>query len=294
MNSTTRSSGGWKWALIPTLVVSALLFAPLAVLLRLSVTAGGGMNGGSGFYEAGTWTLTVWRKLLRDPYFQEVCLFTVQLGLVVTAVCLLVGYPVAIAIRGATPRWKPWLLAGIVIPKLSNLLVTVYGLKLILGDHGPVNRFLSFVGVTIVPLALQNNLAGVIIGKTLLVLPYTVLFLWIGLEQIDRRIPAAARGLGASRWQTFRLVTLPLSLPALHAAALISLIWACGAFISPYLLGSPQQITLSVDVQRQMFDNRNWPRAAAEGIALVALISIISSTAAAVGRWLQSRSGHTL
>jgi ABC-type spermidine/putrescine transport system permease subunit I len=186
-------------------------------------------------------------------------------------------------------RWKPLALAAVVVPKLSSLLVTVYGLKLILGDHGPVNDFLIAAGLIEEPLALQHSATGVVIGKVCLVVPYTILLLWAGLERVDKTLIAAARGLGASAWQAFARVTLPLSLPALASATSISLIWALGAFISPYLLGSPQEITVSVDVQRQMFENLHWPRGAAEGVGLLLALGIITSGYGALHRGLARR-----
>ena len=293
MKAQREGRKGWIWALPAVVVIGGLLAGPLAGLVRLSFCRGGGQSGFGigGFYEPGTWTVAVWRDLLTDGYFWDICGFTLGLGTLVTLICVLAAYPLALAIWKAPRAWKPWMLAGLVVPKLSNLLVTVYGLKLILGDHGPINQVLRVTHLVSEPVALQNNLTGVIIGKSLIVLPYTALFLWAGLEQIDDRLVAAARGLGASRRQAFALITLPLSLPALVAGALISLIWGCGAFISPYLLGSPEQITLAVDVQRQMFENLHWPRAAAQGVFMVAALALVAAVAAAAGRRIQNRMG---
>lgn len=285
MNSWTKK---WLWGTPTLLCVGGLLLFPLIGLLRLSFMEN---EGGGSYYVPGTWSLDSWKFLRTDSYFHDICTFTLGLGLGVTTLCLLIGYPLALSICHSSPRLKPALLAALVITKLSNLLVTVYGLKFLLDDFGPINRALSAIGLTDSPLALQHSLAGVVIGKTLIILPYTVLFLWIGLERIDPKLTAAARGLGASGWETFRLVVFPLSLPALRSATLISLIWACGAFISPYLLGSPEQITLAVDVQHQMFGNFNWPRAAAEGIAMITIIGLIAVLVASIAKPRQIKTG---
>jgi ABC-type spermidine/putrescine transport system permease subunit I len=97
-------------------------------------------------------------------------------------------------------------------------------------------------------------------------------------------LEAAAQGLGASRWQTFRRVTLPLSARGLALAGMISLIWGLGAFISPYLLGGPEQITLAVDVQKQAFENLNWPRAAADAVLMLIVVTLVVALFASAAR----------
>lgn len=270
---------GWLWALPATSMLVGLLLWPMLYLVRLSLYQGGSRSGfgiGSSFYQPGTWSLHAYSTIAQDHYFWEILGFTLWLGFVVTALCVVLAYPTAHFIWQLPRRWKSAALACVIIPKLSNLLVTVYGLKSLLSDYGPVNRALMTLNLTSEPLALQHSTAGVVIGKTLLVLPYTILLIWAGLERLDRHLLSAARGLGASSWQTFTIVTLPLSMPALTTATLVSLIWALGAFISPYLLGSPAQLTLAVDVQRQMFENMHWPRAAAEGVAMVVTLLFIA------------------
>ncbi len=289
------SRTAWLWAAPALLLLAGLFVWPALYLIRLSFNKGGGGQSGFGiggsFYQPGTWTTDVYATLAGERYFWEILGFTVWLGLVVTALCVLLAYPVAHFIWTLPRRWKAVALAAVIVPKLSSLLVTIYGLKLILGDHGPVNDFLRAIGLSGDPVMLQNNATGVVIGKVLLVLPYTILLIWAGLERIDRQLIAAARGLGAGAWQSFLRVTLPLSLPALSTATLVSLIWGLGAFISPYLLGSPQEITLAVDVQRQMFENLNWPRAAAEGVGLLGTLALLALIFGLAHRWLLKRTG---
>lgn len=271
----------WLWASPAVTMLLALVAWPVWQLIRLSLCRGGGGEGGFGiggsFYQPGTWTLNVYASLASERYFWEILGFTIWLGVVTAALCILLAYPTAHFIWRLRGTAKAVALALVIVPKLASLLVTVYGLKLILDDHGPVNALLRMAGITNHPVTLENNVIGVVIGETILVLPYAILLLWVGLERIDRHLVMAARGLGASAWEAFLHVTLPLSLPALGSATLVSLIWGLGAFISPYLLGSPQQITLAVDVQRQMYQNMNWPRGAAEGVCLVLTLIVVAA-----------------
>jgi len=291
---TASARGAWLWAAPSILLLTGLGVWPVFRLLRLSFNEGGGRSGfgiGQSFYKPGTWSLENYLELAGDRFFWEVAGFTAWLGVVVAALCIAFGYPAAHFIWERRGPWKVAALAAVVVPKLSSLLVTVYGLKLILDDHGAVNSLLQGLGFRGEPIALQHNAAGVVIGKTVLVLPYTILLIWAGLERIDRRLLDAARGLGASPWKAVTQVTWPLSLPAVGTAALVSLIWGLGAFISPYLLGSPEEITLAVDVQRQMFENLNWPRAAAEGVALMLVLALLCGLYLLPQRWLERSAG---
>ena len=147
-------------------------------------------------------------------------------------------------------------------------------MELILGNTGPVNQVLLALGIISQPLTLFHNLTGVVISETYLILPYCVLILVTAFDRIDVNLVPAARGLGASPWQTFWRVTFPLSLPGLYLATMLSLIFALGAFEGPYLMGSPQEITLAVDIQKQTFENLNWPRGAAEAIMMLVTLCV--------------------
>jgi len=290
-----RSLTPWLWAMPTIILLLVLLLWPALQLVRVSLYEGGGGQSGFGiggsFYKPGTWTLAVYAGLGSDRYFWEILSFTVWLGVVVAALCLALGYPTAHFIWQLPKKWKAVALGAVIVTKLSSLLVTIYGLKLILGDFGPVNEFLSWIGLVHAPLMLHDSATGVVIGETLLVIPYTILLIWAGLERLDKTLLAAARGLGAGPIFTFFQITLPLSLPALATATLVSLIWALGAFISPYLLGSPQELTLAVDIQRQMFENLHWPRGAAEGVGMLLTLSMLVALYAVPHRWLLRKYG---
>jgi len=272
-----RASNAAPWLLcLPVLALLILCFVmPLAGMARLSLNAGGGQSGfglGGALFEPGTWTVAAYADLLASPYFREVLWFTLWFGVAVAVVCVLIAYPLALAISRLSPLARALALAAIILPKLANVLVVVYGLKLMLGNAGPVNALLLWLGVIDSPVRLLNNLLGVFIGKTYLILPYTVLLLSVALARIDPELNLAARGLGAGPLQRFVRVTLALSLPGLATAFLVSLVFGVGAFVTPFLMGSPNQITVSVDVQRQTFENLNWPRGAAESVVMLGVL----------------------
>jgi ABC-type spermidine/putrescine transport system permease subunit I len=275
------SSGRLSFLLLITpalLLLLCFFVAPMVILGRVSLYAGGSHSGfgigGGGFYQPGTWTLDAYWTLFQDQYFWQVWSFSILLGLGTTGVTLLLAYPLSLFIQSLTIRWKAIALIAIVLPKLANPLVIIYGIQLLLSNSGPVNQLLLGLKLIPEPLNLFHNLLGVVIGETYLIFPYAVLILVTALDRIDSNLVPAACGLGATPWMCFWRITFPLSLPGLSLATLLSLIFALGAFESPYLLGSPQEITLAVDIQKQTFEYLNWPRGAAEAMMMLVTLGL--------------------
>jgi ABC-type spermidine/putrescine transport system permease subunit I len=251
------------WLLAAPAIALVLLFAvvPIALLVRVSLTESAG---DAGFYRAGTWATRAYADLLGDRFGRGLVAFTAGLGAAVAALAVAIAYPLALYIHSLPRRAKIAALGIVLLPKLANLYVVLYGLNLLLGRAGPVNGVLVALGSE--PIALTHNLAGVLIGETFLILPYAILVLVLSLDRIDPALVAAARGLGASRWGAFRRITWPLSLPGVCIAGKLCLIWALAVFVGPVLLGGPEQATLGVMVQKWSQEDSNWPRAAAAAV----------------------------
>jgi ABC-type spermidine/putrescine transport system permease subunit I len=281
-----RPGGAIRLLLAPAaLLLAVFLLGPLLLLVRVSLFQ---PATGRGFYQPGTWTAGNYTDLAADSYFRAVLVFTVLLALGVTLLVLLIAYPLALFLHHLPPRQKTIALAAVVLPKLASVLVTVYGLQALLSGDGPVNQLLLALGLVRDRLTLTRNLTGVVIGETYLLLPYAVLVLVVSLGRIDPLLASAARGLGASPWQAFRRVTLPLSAPGLVVAGQLTLVWSLGAFVGPLLLGSPEEITLAVEVHRQAVENNRWPRGAATAVVLT-LTFLLALAAWALVRRLARR-----
>jgi ABC-type spermidine/putrescine transport system permease subunit I len=278
------------WLLAAPAVALLLLFflGPLLLLLRVSLTESGG---GSAVYRPGTWSAHAYAELLGERFGRGVVAFTVALGVGVAALSVLIGYPVALFIHSLPRRAKVLALGVVVLPKLANVFVVLYGVNLLLGNAGPVNRTLVALGAASEPLLLTHNLIGVLIAETYLILPYAILVLVPAVDRIDPALAAAARGLGAGPWTAFRRVTLPLSLPGVVVAGQLCLIWALGAFVGPVLLGGPEQATLSVLVQRYGLEYSDWPRAAATAVLSVLTVAVCVALYAAPARALRGKGG---
>jgi ABC-type spermidine/putrescine transport system permease subunit I len=267
------------------LLLAVFFLIPLLLLLRVSLCQAGEEGR---LYQPGTWSVAAYSELLGERFGRGVIGFTVALGIGVAFLAVLIGYPLAYFIHTLPRRTKHLALGAVLLPKLANVYVVLYGLNLLLAQTGPVNRVLVGLGVYSEPLLLTHNLTGVLIAETYLILPYAVLVLVPVFDAIDPTLVAAARGLGAGPWSSFRRVTLPLSLPGVVVAAQLCLIWALGAFVGPVLLGGPDQATLAVLVEREGMTYGNWPRAAATAVLTLVTIAVC----VAVYSWPARRLQH--
>ncbi len=249
-----------RWPLL--LVPSALLWlagvlAPLGFVLRLSLSSSGNRAGEGRydtlFYEPGTWSFASFVEIFTNPYYRGLFAFTAALAGVVTVLTLIFGYVLAYAIYRAPMPRKIVLILLIALPKFTNILVFVFGVKMIFGASGP---------------------GPVIAGEVLMLVPYAALTIAAALEAVPYPLIEAARGLGASAAMAFWRVTLPLSLPGVLAAAILTLLWSASAFLGPYLLGEPAQYTVAVEVDRQVHQDLDWALAAALNVVLLGVLSV--------------------
>ena len=164
-----RDSAAVPWLLAaPAVVLLLMLFAgPLLLLLRVSLFES---SGGTGFYRPGTWSVRAYSELLGERFGRGIVTFTVGLGVAVAALSVLIGYPLALFIHSLPRRAKVAALGAVVLPKLANVFVVLYGVNLLLGHFGPVNRVLLALGLTAEPLLLTHNLFGVVVAETYLIL----------------------------------------------------------------------------------------------------------------------------
>jgi ABC-type spermidine/putrescine transport system permease subunit I len=247
----------WKLLLAPwALLWLAGVLTPLVFVLRMSLYSRGDVSGerrlDTLFYQAGTWSVESFVRVLSEPFYQRLFGFTAVLSLVVTVCTLLAGYLLGYAVYRSAVRGKIALILLIALPKFTNILVFVFGVKMIFGASG---------------------LAPVVIGEVMLLVPYAALTIAAGLEAVPYHLVEAARGLGASPFAAFRQVTLPLSMPGVSAAAILTVLWSASAFLGPYLLGQPAHYTVAVEVERQVHQDLNWTVAAALNVVLIAILA---------------------
>lgn len=255
------------WGLIaPTFVLYALIFfVPLGILgsESLHAGAGGGLTSANyaAFFTDGVTLSIFWR--------------TVRLSLLITAACILFGYPLALFMRRAGPVLRLVALTIVISPLLTSVVVRNVAWLLVLGREGMLNALLRQSGLIDGPLPLLYNTFGVVVGVTHVYLAFLVMPVFSSLLSIDPSVEDAAASLGASRTTVFWRVTFPLSLPGLIAGTTLVFVLSMGVYLTPVIMGGSFVTTLPMvmtDLVRNQFD---WSRAAAFAIVLLAFILIV-------------------
>ncbi|KUJ64678.1 ABC transporter permease [Streptomyces albus subsp. albus] len=262
------------WLLLPGILWLLVFFvAPLVYQASTSLQTGSLEEG----FKV-TWHWSTYSDALTEYYPQF--LRSVLYAATATALCLLLGYPLAYLIAFKAGRWRNLLMILVIAPFFTSFLIRTLAWKTILSDSGSVVSTLNSLGVLDVTSALgitegQRVLAtplAVVCGLTYNFLPFMILPLYSSLERIDGRLHEAARDLYARPFTTFRKVTFPLSMPGVVAGTLLTFIPATGDYINAELLGSTDQKMVGNVIQSQFLRVLDYPTAAALSFILMAAI----------------------
>jgi putrescine transport system permease protein len=219
-------------------------------------------------------TLANFALIAGDDLYLRAYLGSLGNAALATALCLLLGYPMAYAIARAQGGRRHLLLFLVMLPFWTSFLIRVYAWIAILQPNGLLNEFLIGLGLISAPLPLLNNQFSVELGLVYSYLPFMVLPLYDSLSTLDQSLTEAAADLGARPRQVFFRVTLPLTLPGIAAGSLLVLIPAIGEFVIPDLLGGPDTLMIGKVLWDEFFNNRDWPVAAAVAVVLVAALAV--------------------
>lgn len=191
-----------------------------------------------------------------------------------TLLCLFIGFPFAYFMARAKPTIRPALMMAVMLPFWTSFLLRVYSWKAILTTNGVLNSFLIAIGVVHEPLHLLHTPFSLLLGMTYVYLPFMVLPLYANLVKLDVRLLEAAADLGATPWQTFWRVTVPLSKSGIVAGSMLVFIPCVGEFVIPELLGGPETLMIGRVLWDELFSNNDWPRAAAVAVVTILLIIV--------------------
>ena len=219
------------------------------------------------------WTVTFhhYIRFVSDSYYVGVLWDTLVLGLITTALALLLGYPIAYHLSFTASRWKPLLIVFILSPLLVGIVIRCYGWMILLADRGLINATLTQHGWITKPLPLMYNKFGVTLALVHVFLPFMVLSLTGVLKRIDPQLIEASKTLGASPQRAFFEVTLPLSLPGILAGSLLVFSLAISSFVVPILLGGFKVHVLPMIVYEQVLSVFDWPFGAANAFVLLVI-----------------------
>jgi putative spermidine/putrescine transport system permease protein len=251
--------GGYSigWMLLPALAVILLFFvAPVIALLLRSVLE---PEPGLGNYA----------ELVGSSTYLRIFLNTFLVSGLVTLVSLAIGFPVAWALA-IMPRGLARIVFAIMLLSMwTNLLARTYAWMVLLQRTGVINKTLLGLGLIDQPLALVNNLTGVTIGMTYIMLPFIILPLYGAIRGIDPAILQAAAICGASRWQALTRVFLPLAAPGMVAGALMVFVMSLGYFVTPALLGGTANMMLAELIAQFVQSLVNWGMGGAAALVLL-------------------------
>lgn len=207
--------------------------------------------------------------------FVSIFLRTLWISASVTALCFLLGYPLAWGLASFSPRTSSILMIFVLIPFWMSLLVRTTGWIILLQNNGPVNDLLMWLGVIDSPLPLMFSRIGVVIAMTHVLLPYMILPVYSIMKGISPDYLRAAGSLGANPVRAFIHVYFPQSLPGVGAGCLLVAILALGYYITPALVGGPGDQMISYYIAFYTNQSINWGQAAALGTWLLACTLVL-------------------
>ena len=231
-------------------------------------------------------SLANYRRFFTDAIFLPVLWQTCLLCFAVAVLAVVAGYPVAFLLANLKGRRRHFILLMVLVPLLMSYIIKIYAIRSILGGTGFLNRFLLWTGVINQPLTLfVFNLNAVLLTLTVLLIPFAILPIFLSLERIPKSLVEASSDLGASGFQTFARVILPLSLPGVVTAATFVFVLAIGDFLTPQMVGGQSGFTFGRIVYSQFGTAFNWPF----GAALSAILAIVVIAVIMLGNKLERR-----
>jgi putative spermidine/putrescine transport system permease protein len=195
-----------------------------------------------------------------------------EISVVSTIVCLVLAYPLALLMTLCGPGTRRIYMMFLIVPFLTSVLIRMFGWIALLSPIGAIPTMLQAIGLNDV--ALLYNRFGVIVGMTYALLPYAVFTIYGAMRSIDMTLLRASRSLGANGWATFRRVLLPLTMPGLIAAGILTFVLSLGYFVTPRLMGGPRDQTLASVIENKMELSHDIPIVVALSLALLTLVGI--------------------
>ena len=263
-----KSTSKFQSVVIATIVGWLVLFVFLPNLMIIVTSF---LTRDDAHFVAMVFSLENYTRLL-DPLYFDVLLHSLNMAMLATLACLVLGYPFAWFLAKLPTSVRPLLLFLLIVPFWTNSLIRIYGLKIFLSTKGYLNTFLLWLGVIDEPIRVMFTPAAVIIGLVYILLPFMVMPLYSSIEKLDKPLLEAARDLGASKLQTFVRIIIPLTMPGIIAGCLLVLLPAMGLFYVSDLMGGAKNLLIGNVIKSQFLNNRDWPFVAATSITLTVIM----------------------
>jgi putrescine transport system permease protein len=265
----------WAWLLLFSI-------APMAIILVIALARPADTVPPFSFAaDPGNFAIAATDDLYRTAFW-----LSLRTAAVSTAICLLIGYPMALAIARAGERWRTPLLLALMLPFWTGFLMRINAWIGMLRDDGWINTALTILGLA--PVRLLYTDAALYIGMVYTYLPFMVLPVYARLAKLDATLLEAAADLGASPLRAFLRVTLPLSVPGIVAGVALVFIPCVGEYVIPELLGGPGAQLIGRVMWEEFFANRDWPMAASLAWLLLMVLVVLPVCLRAVVRRVRS------
>lgn len=252
----------WGWVAVFVVIPSALVIAT-SLLER-----------DDAHFVRGTFSLESYSRLF-DPLYAQVLVDSLSLAGIATLACLLVGYPFAFALSRLPAKYKTLLILLMMVPFWTNSLVRTFAMKMLIATRGLLNESLLTVGLIERPLQMLYTDGAVIVGLVYVMLPFMVLPLYAVFEDLREDLLQASSDLGAPPWQTFRHITLPLTMPGIIAGTLLVFLPSLGCFYVTDVLGGARVLLAGNVIKNQFLDARDWPFGASASVLLSMLMGLL-------------------
>lgn len=260
---------------VPALVlVGVLMLAPILWLLSMSFVD---QNGELGFEN--------YRLFFAEQVYRDMFINTFKIAFIVTAICVLLGYPCAYLIANTPSPWSGLLMLAVLVPFWTSALVRTFAWIIILQRTGPINTTLVSLGIVDRPIPLVHNMTGTIIGMVHIMVPFLVLPLYASMKTIDGNLMRAAANLGSSPVHAFWRVYFPLSMPGLVAGTIMVFVMCLGFYVTPALLGGGRVKMIAQRIEESLSLYPTWGPAA----ALAVLLLVMTAVCLAISLWLVRR-----
>lgn len=268
----------WVWLLAPAMILYLAAYLPsLLLLVNFSV-----QTYVPGSVSGPPITLANYANFLADPYYRGLAVTTVWLSGLSSLITVGIAYPMAYKIVRSR-RQRRVLLPVVAISFFVSSLVRLYGWLGILARGGPLNELLTNLGLISHPISMLFTPAAVMIGLVDFGIPYAVLTLIGSINNLDQSLEHASQNLGATNWQTFLRVTMPLTFPGLLAALVLTFALNVSAVLTPIVLGGSRVPTMATQIYDSMVTTLNYPFASATiVILLVSVFLLVLSTGGAL------------
>ena len=244
---------------LPSLAVIALILVlPIVWLFGLSFAG----SDGSLSWEH-------YERLYRRSYYLKIFYTTFEVSVVVTVICVLVGYPLAYLLAQMPRRAANLCMIAVILPLWTSILVRTYAWLVLLQKTGLINGWLIGLGIVEEPIQLVHNYTGTVIGMTHIMLPFLILPLYASMKAIDMDCVRAAANLGADPVRAFWQIFFPLSLPGLFAGILLIFVLCLGFYVTPALLGGGKVIMIAMKIQTNVAQYPEWGASSSLGMVLL-------------------------